>query len=168
MIYKTSIKNLTIRTASKNDAPLIVAFIKKLAKYEKLQDNLKVNKLKIEKTIFASKQAEVLIADLNKKPVGFALFYKTYSTFLGQANMHLEDIFVDEEMRKQGIGTEMFRVLSKIAIKRNYQRFEWTCLTWNTPSLKFYKKLGAKTLNNWLIHRLGPQEMNKLIKKARS
>jgi RimJ/RimL family protein N-acetyltransferase len=166
MIYKTSIKNLTIRTASKKDSQLIVAFIKKLAKYEKLQDNLKVNKLKIEKTIFASKQAEVLIADLNKKPVGFALFFKTYSTFLGQANMHLEDIFVDEEMRNQGIGKEMFKVLSKIAIGRKYQRFEWTCLTWNTPSLKFYKKLGAKTLDKWLIHRLGIDEMKKLVKKV--
>jgi GNAT superfamily N-acetyltransferase len=165
MIYKTSIKNLTIRTASKNDAPLIVAFIKKLAKYEKLQDNLKVNKLKIEKTIFARKEAEVLIADYNKKSVGFALFYKTYSTFLGQANMHLEDIFVDEEMRNQGIGKEIFKVLSKIAIKRNYQRFEWTCLKWNTPSLEFYKKLGAKTLDDWLVHRLGPDEMKKLTLK---
>ena len=165
MIYKTSIKNLTIRTASKNDAPLIVAFIKKLAKYEKLIDNLKVNKLKIEKTIFARKEAEVLIADLNKKPVGFALFYKTYSTFLGQANMHLEDIFVDEEMRNKGIGKQMFKVLSMIALKRNYQRFEWSCLSWNKPSLKFYKKLGAKTLDEWLVHRLGPEEMKKLILK---
>lgn len=165
MIYKTSIKNLTIRTASKNDAPLIVAFIKKLAKYEKLIDNLKVNKLKIEKTIFARKEAEVLIADLNKKPVGFALFYKTYSTFLGQANMHLEDIFVDEEMRDKGIGKQMFKVLSMIALKRNYQRFEWSCLSWNKPSLKFYKKLGAKTLDEWLVHRLGPEEMKKLILK---
>ena len=165
MIYKTSIKNLRIRTASKNDAPLIVAFIKKLAKYEKLIDNLKVNKLKIEKTIFARKEAEVLIADLNKKPVGFALFYKTYSTFLGQANMHLEDIFVDEEMRNKGIGKQMFKVLSMIALKRNYQRFEWSCLSWNTPSLKFYKKLGAKTLDEWLVHRLGPEEMKKLILK---
>jgi RimJ/RimL family protein N-acetyltransferase len=166
MIYKTSNKNLTIRTASKKDAYLIVAFIKKLAKYEKLLHNLKVNKVKIEKTIFANKEAEVLIADFNEKPVGFALFFKTYSTFLGQANMHLEDIFVNEEMRNQGIGKEMFIVLSKIAIGRKYQRFEWTCLTWNTPSLKFYKKLGAKTLDKWLIHRLGIDEMKKLVKKV--
>jgi GNAT superfamily N-acetyltransferase len=165
MIYKTSIKNLTIRTASKNDAPLIVAFIKKLAKYEKLLHNLKVNKVKIEKTIFARKEAEVLIADFNEKPVGFALFFKTYSTFLGQANMHLEDIFVNEEMRNKGIGKQMFKVLSMIALKRNYQRFEWSCLSWNTPSLKFYKKLGAKTLDEWLVHRLGPEEMKKLILK---
>ena len=166
MIYKTSNKNLTIRTASQKDAQLIVDFIKKLAKYEKLLNNVKVNKTKIEKTIFANKEAEILIADFNKKPVGFALFFKTYSTFLGQANMHLEDIFVNEEMRNRGIGKEMFKVLSKIALKRNYQRFEWTCLTWNTPSLKFYKKLGAKTLDKWLIHRLGPEEMKKLIKKT--
>jgi GNAT superfamily N-acetyltransferase len=165
MIYKTSIKNLTIRTASKKDAQLIVAFIKKLAKYEKLLHNLKVNKVKIEKTIFANKEAEVLIADFNEKPVGFALFFKTYSTFLGQANMHLEDIFVNEEMRNQGIGKQMFKVLSMIALERNYQRFEWSCLSWNTPSLKFYKKLGAKTLDEWLVHRLGPEEMKKLILK---
>ena len=110
MIYKTSNKNLSIRTASKKDAQLIVDFIKKLAMYEKLLHNLKVNKVKIEKTIFANKEAEVLIAYFNKKPVAFALFFKTYSTFLGQANMHLEDIFVNEEMRNQGIGKEMFKV----------------------------------------------------------
>jgi RimJ/RimL family protein N-acetyltransferase len=69
-------------------------------------------------------------------------------------------------MRNQGIGKEMFKVLSKIAIGRKYQRFEWTCLTWNTPSLKFYKKLGAKTLDKWLIHRLGIDEMKKLVKKV--
>lgn len=165
MIYKTSIKNLTIRSATKKDASLIVGFIKKLAKYEKLLNKVKVNKTMIEKTIFVNKEAEVLIADYNSKPVGFALFFKTYSTFLGQSNMHLEDIFVDEEMRNKGIGKQMFKVLSMIALKRNYQRFEWSCLSWNTPSLKFYKKLGAKTLDDWLIHRLGPEEMKKLILK---
>jgi GNAT superfamily N-acetyltransferase len=165
MNYKTLNKNLTIRTATKKDASLIVSFIKKLAKYEKLLNKVKVNKSKIEKSIFANKEAEVLIADFNNKPVGFALFFKTYSTFLGQSNMHLEDIFVDEAMRNKGIGKEMFKVLSKIALTRNYQRFEWNCLTWNTPSLKFYKKLGAKTLDEWLVHRLGPEEMKKLILK---
>lgn len=165
MIYKTLNKNLTIRTASKKDALLIVRFIKKLAKYEKLLNKVKVNKSKIEKSIFTNKEAEVLIAEFNNKPVGFALFFKTYSTFLGQANMHLEDIFVDEEMRNKGIGKEMFRVLSKIALRRNYERFEWNCLTWNKPSLEFYKKIGAKTLDEWLVHRLGPEDMKKLILK---
>jgi len=166
MIYKTSKKELIIRTAIKKDSALIVSFIKKLAKYEKLLSKVKVSRVKIEKSIFDNKEAEVLIAEFNNKPVGFALFFKTYSTFLGQANMHLEDIYVDKEMRNKGIGKEMFKVLSKIALKRKYQRFEWSCLTWNTPSLKFYKKLGAKTLDDWLIHRLGPQEMNKIIKKV--
>jgi N-acetylglutamate synthase-like GNAT family acetyltransferase len=165
MKYKTSNKNLTIRTANKKDVPIILDFIKKLAKYEKLLHKVKANKKKIEKSIFERKEAEVLIAEFNNIPVGFALFFKTYSTFLGQANMHLEDIFVDEEMRKQGIGKELFKVLSKIALERKYQRFEWNCLTWNKPSLKFYKKLGAITLNDWLIHRLGPDEMKNLITK---
>jgi GNAT superfamily N-acetyltransferase len=165
MKYKTSNKHLIIRTATKKDASLIVGFIRKLAKYEKLLNKVKVTKGMIEKTIFVNKEAEVLIADYNSKPVGFALFFKTYSTFLGQSNMHLEDIFVDEEMRNKGIGKQMFKVLSMIALKRNYQRFEWSCLSWNTPSLKFYKKLGAKTLGEWLVHRLGPEEMKKLILK---
>jgi GNAT superfamily N-acetyltransferase len=165
MIYKTNLKELIIRTATVKDAVLIVSFIKKLAKYEKLLNKVKVNKLKIEKSIFVNKEAEVLIAEFANKPVGFALFFKTYSTFLGQSNMHLEDIFVDEAMRNKGIGKEMFKVLSKIALTRKYQRFEWNCLSWNTPSLKFYKKIGAKTLDEWLVHRLGPEEMKKLILK---
>jgi GNAT superfamily N-acetyltransferase len=165
MIYKTNLKELIIRTATVKDAVLIVSFIKKLAKYEKLLNKVKVNKTKIEKSIFTNKEAEVLIAEFGNKPVGFALFFKTYSTFLGQSNMHLEDIFVDEAMRNKGIGKEMFKVLSKIALIRKYQRFEWNCLSWNTPSLKFYKKIGAKTLDEWLVHRLGPEEMKKLILK---
>jgi GNAT superfamily N-acetyltransferase len=165
MIYRTNLKELIIRTATVKDAVLIVNFIKKLAKYEKLLNKVKVNKLKIEKSIFVNKEAEVLIAEFGNKPVGFALFFKTYSTFLGQSNMHLEDIFVDEAMRNKGIGKEMFKVLSKIALNRKYQRFEWNCLSWNTPSLKFYKKIGAKTLDEWLVHRLGPEEMKKLILK---
>jgi GNAT superfamily N-acetyltransferase len=165
MKYKTNKKELIVRTATRNDAQLIVSFIRKLAKYEKLLNKVKVNKSKIIHSIFTNKEAEVLIAEFNHRPVGFALFFKTYSTFLGQANMHLEDIFVDEEMRNKGIGKEMFKVLSKIAINRNYQRFEWNCLTWNKPSLEFYKKLGAQTLDEWLAHRLGPKEMKKLIIK---
>jgi len=165
MIYKTDLKGLVIRTATTKDSVLILSFIKKLATYEKLLHKVSATKTKISKSIFINKEAEVLIAVYNKKPVGFALFNKTYSTFLGQANMHLEDIYVNEDMRNLGIGKEMFKVLARIAISRKYQRFEWNCLNWNKPSLLFYKKLGAKTLDDWIIHRLGPEEMKKLIAK---
>jgi GNAT superfamily N-acetyltransferase len=163
MIFKTLNPDLTIRSAVKKDARQIVTFIKKLAKYEKLSHKVKVTEAKIINSIFIRKEAEVLIAYLNNKPVGFALFYKSYSTFLGQANLYLEDIFVNEEMRNQGIGKAFFKVLSQISKKRGYQRFEWSCLKWNKPSLAFYKKLGAKTMDDWLIHRLTPKEFNKLI-----
>lgn len=163
MNFKTLNPNLTIRSANKKDAKLIVNFIKKLAKYEKLSHKVRVTEAKIIGSIFIRKEAEVLIADFNNKPVGFALFYKSYSTFLGQANLYLEDIFVNEDMRNQGIGKAFFKVLSQISKERGYQRFEWSCLKWNKPSLAFYKKLGAKTMDDWLIHRLTPKEFNKLI-----
>ena len=165
MQYKTTIKNLKIRSATSNDSALILSFIKKLAAYEKLSHKVRANSKKIKESIFNRKEAEVIIAEYNKEPVGFALFYKSYSTFLGQANMYLEDIFVDEKMRNQGIGLAMFKVLASIAKTRNYQRFEWSCLKWNKPSLAFYKKLGAITMDDWLIHRLTPKEYLKIIKK---
>jgi GNAT superfamily N-acetyltransferase len=163
MIFKTINPDLIIKSATRKDAKLIVSFIKKLAKYEKLSLKVSVTETKIINSIFIRKEAEVLIAYLNGKPVGFALFYKSYSTFLGQANLYLEDIFVDENMRNIGIGKAFFKVLSQFAKSRGYQRFEWSCLKWNKPSLAFYKKLGAKTMDDWLIHRLTPKEYNKLI-----
>lgn len=165
MIYQTQVKGLKIREATSKDTKLILEFIKKLAKYEKLLHKVSATEASLKKSIFKNKEAEVLIAEYNKEPVGFALFYKSYSTFLGQANMYLEDIFVNEDMRNKGIGLAMFKVLTKIAKQRKYQRFEWSCLKWNKPSLQFYNRIGAKTMDDWLIHRLTPKEYDKVIKK---
>ena len=168
MIYQTRINHLIVREASLSDVNIIAKLIKELAKYEKRMKQVKLTNNKLAKTIFVNKEAEVLIAELKGKPIGFALFYKTYSTFLAQSNMYLEDIFVIESERNKGIGKAMFRVLAKIAKKRNYQRFEWSCLKWNKPSLEFYKKLGAKTLDGWLVHRLTTKEINKLASELKN
>ena len=142
-----------IRQAVPADVKLILQFIQKLGAYEKLSHEVVATEAKLHKTLFEQRMAEVIIGEYQSAPVGFALFFHNYSTFLGQAGIYLEDLFVDPEMRGKGFGKKLLAHLAKLAVERDCGRLEWSCLDWNVPSICFYKKLGAKPLEDWTIFR---------------
>lgn len=153
-----------IRETKINDASLILSYIKKIADYEKLSNHVVATKENIENTIFKEKQAFVYIAEKDDRPIGFMLCFLTYSTFLGRANLYLEDIYIDLEYRHQGYGKLMFKALANIAVEKGYQRIDWMCLDWNVKSIEFYKSLGAKHLKDWYTFRLETDGIKALSK----
>ena len=145
---------ISFRFAGRNDCAIILRFIRELAKYEHLENDVVATEEQIAEWLFDKNTAQVLFAIVDGLEVGFALFFSSFSTFLGRAGMYLEDIFVSSEYRGRGIGTAMFRKLANIAVESGYGRFEWACLDWNTPSIEFYRKLGAEPVNGWTTFRL--------------
>jgi GNAT superfamily N-acetyltransferase len=159
--YETRIPDLVIRFASKNDIPLILKFIKKLAVYEKLEHQVSANTVLLKKTLFGKRKvAEVIIAEYHNTPVGFSLFFHNFSTFLGKPGLYIEDVFVDEKMRGKGIGNEMLSFLARLAIERGCGRMEWWVLDWNEPAIRFYRKLGAQAMDGWTVYRLNADQMH--------
>lgn len=153
---------LTIRYAAKEDIPLILQFIKELAEYEKMSDNVIATEELLEEWIFEKKSAEVIFALYNGKEAGFALFFHNFSTFLGRAGLYLEDIFVRPEYRGNGCGKGLLKELAKIAVERGCGRLEWACLDWNQPSIDFYLSLGARAMEEWTIYRLAGESLRAL------
>ena len=147
-------KDLTIRFAVEEDVETILSFINALAAYEKLEDQVVATPEILKTWLFDKKKAEVLLAEIDGKAVAFALFFHNFSTFLGRAGIYLEDLFVLPEYRKCGIGKKMMQTLANIAVSRGCGRFEWSCLDWNTPSIGFYKSLGAVPMDEWTVYRL--------------
>ena len=152
---------LTFRNAGREDIPLILKFIKKLAEYEKRLNEVVATEKDLEKWIFDKNQAEVIFALEDGKEIGFALFFLSFSTYLGNVNLHLEDLFIDPEYRGKGYGKALLKKLAKIVVERGYGRFEWTCLSWNKPSIDFYLALGA-TQKNWNVFHLTGEALKKL------
>ncbi len=147
--------SLLIRNAVREDAALILRFIRALAVYEKLEDSVVADEDKIRQTLFGDKPyAEVLIAEWNGEPAGFALFFHNYSTFLAKPGIYLEDLFVDPAYRGKGIGRSLLSSLARIAVDRDCGRLEWSVLDWNAPAIGFYKKLGAVPMDEWTIFRV--------------
>lgn len=142
------------RFAERKDCALILDFIKKLADYEKLSDEVVANESLLEEWIFDKKKAEVIFAVVDGKEVGFALFFHNFSTFLGRAGIYLEDLFVLEEYRGNGYGKALLKKLAQITRERGCGRLEWCCLDWNTPSVDFYLALGAERMDDWTTFRL--------------
>ena len=105
-------------------------------------------------SLFVQKKAEVIVGEYDGKPVGFALFFHNFSTFLGKSGIYLEDLYIKPEMRGKGLGKIMLSFLAKLAVKRNCGRFEWWCIDWNEPSIKFYKNMGAKQMDEWTVYRV--------------
>jgi GNAT superfamily N-acetyltransferase len=154
-----------IKPATKKDIPTILLFIKKLAEYEKLPNEAKATKKDLEKTMFGKrKYAECIIGFEGKVPVGFALFFHNYSTWLGKPGLYLEDLFVLPQMRGKGYGKAILKYLARLAKERKCGRFEWWCLDWNKPSIEFYKKLGAKPMDEWTVFRLSGKTLDELAK----
>lgn len=150
--------DLAIRFAAPDDAPTILAFIRELAEYEKLLHEVVADEEAIRSTLFGPKPAaEVLIGQLGGEPVGFALFFQTYSTFLGRPGLWLEDLFVRPPARGKGVGAALMAALARVCVQRNYGRFEWSVLDWNEPALGFYATLGAAPMSEWTEQRVtGP------------
>lgn len=160
--FKTSKKDFTIAFATPKDCALIHQFILELARYEKLEDQVVATIEGLHESIFIKKQAQVLIGYYKNEPVSFALFFYNYSTFLGKANLYLEDLYVKEEHRSKGYGKAMFACLANIAQQNNCERLDWWCLDWNKPSINFYLKLGAIAMDEWTVYRLQGEQLKNL------
>ncbi|MCT6700789.1 GNAT family N-acetyltransferase [Rheinheimera sp. 4Y26] len=157
-MIETTIAGLSLRLATKNDVPQILSFIQALAEYEKLAHQVVATEDKLTATLFGDKAfAEVVIADYQGVPAGFALFFHNYSTFLAKPGIYLEDLFVDPKLRGKGIGKALITYLAKLAVERDCGRLEWSVLDWNQPAIDFYQSLGATMLDDWRINRVtGP------------
>lgn len=154
-----------ITFATENDVPAILGLIKELAEYEKLSHEVVATEELLRKHLFGEKSvAEVLIAKIENKTVGFALFFNNFSTFLSLPGIYLEDLFVKQDHRGKGIGKSLLLYLVKIAHERGYGRVEWAVLNWNTPAIKFYESLGAKPNSDWTVYRIKKSLFLDLIK----
>ena len=154
---------IRIDPATEADLPQILAFIRALAEYEKLSHICVATEQSLRKALFGAKPyAEVLIARLDNAPVGFALFFHNFSTFLAKPGIYLEDLFVPPEHRGKGVGKALLKRLAQIARERDCGRMEWSVLDWNTPSIEFYKRIGAKVLPEWNLCRMTAPEIAKL------
>jgi GNAT superfamily N-acetyltransferase len=146
---------LAIRNARVEDVPVILAFIRDLAEYEKLSGEVVADEVTLRATLFGEHPgAEVLIAELAGEPVGFALFFQSYSTFLAKPGLYLEDLFVRPAARGKGVGGALMAACARIAVARGYGRFEWSVLDWNEPALRFYRELGATPMTEWTVQRI--------------
>ncbi len=152
------------RFATKEDAGKILFFIKQLAKYEKMENEVIATESLLEEWIFDKKKAEVIFALEQEKEVGFALFFHNFSTFLGWSGIYLEDLFVLEEYRGKGYGKGLLKELARITVNRGCGRLEWSCLDWNEPSINFYKSLGATLMDEWTVYRLTGDTLTKMAK----
>lgn len=148
-------ESITLRLAEERDIPLILSMIKELALYEKLIDNVTANEDILKENLFGKrKYAEVIIAEFNRKPVGQALFFHNFSTFLGKPGVYLEDLYVKPEFRSKGIGKALLNKIVEVAKERKCGRIEWVVLDWNKPAIDFYNKIGAKPMDDWITYRL--------------
>lgn len=155
--------SFTIQSATKADIPLILDFIRQLAEYEKLSHEVVATKESLTKHLFGDHpKAEVVIGFEGQEPVGFALFFHNFSTFLGKPGIYLEDLFVKEKHRGRGYGKALLMYLAKLAVGRGCGRLEWSVLDWNSPAIDFYKSLGAKPMDDWTVYRLTGSALEQL------
>ena len=157
-------KKLNFRYAERKDTPLILKFIKELADYEKMLDEVVADEATLEEWIFDKQKAEVIFAMEDDKEIGFALFFHNFSTFLGRAGIYLEDLYVQPGYRGKGYGKAILKKLASIAVERKCGRLEWWCLDWNKPSIDFYMSLGAEPMSDWTVYRIAGDTLLELAK----
>lgn len=159
-------ENFEIKFATKNDSGIILELIKEIAAYEKLADQVEATEAQIINHLFSEKNyAECIIGFENNIPIGFALFFHNFSTFVSRPGIYLEDLFVKEKYRGKGYGKKLLLSLVKIADERNCGRVEWSVLNWNKPAIDFYEGIGAIPMNEWTVYRLNQEAINKLNNK---
>lgn len=155
----------TIRPAQPEETSLVLEFIKKLAAYEKCSDEVVADEATLYQSLFVEKAAEVVFAEEDGVVIGFALFFHNFSTFVGRKGLYLEDLFIIPEKRGLGYGKAILKYLADIAVERNCGRMEWICLDWNTPSLAFYRSIGAFPLEEWTVQRMTEERVKAFAKE---
>jgi len=158
----TSLDGFKLRFAEAEDVTLILSFIKELAEYENMINDVVATEEVLKEALFDRQAAEVIFGEYDGKPVGFALFFHNFSTFLGHSGIYLEDLYVKPEMRGKCIGKIMLSFLAKLALERKCGRLEWSCLDWNEPSITFYKKMGAVPMDEWTLYRASNNALKEL------
>jgi len=152
-----------VREASEGDVSLILSFICELAEYEKLSHEVVATEDGLRESLFGGRRyAEVLIAEHDGAPAGFALYFHNFSTFLGKPGIYLEDLYVRPELRESGIGRQLLVKLAHLALQRGCGRLEWSVLDWNEPSIGFYRQLGAVAMDDWTVYRVSDDALRKL------
>ena len=155
-------EKFTFRYAKRDDISLILQFIKDLAAYEKMINEVVADEKTLEEWIFDKQKAEVIFAVVDDEEIGFALFFYNFSTFLGRAGIYLEDLFVKPEYRGKGYGKAILKKLAAIAVERGCGRLEWWCLDWNKPGIDFYLSLGAEPMDDWTGYRITGDTLSNL------
>lgn len=155
-----------IRPACKDDIPVLLNLITDLAIYEDLEEEVVATQGLLTKWLFDEKKAESLLAFENGLPIGFALYFTSFSTFLGRPGIYLEDLYIMPEARGKGYGKSLLARLAKMVIDRGYGRLEWSCLNWNKPSIQFYLSIGATPLDGWSVYRLTDEDLTALAEEA--
>ena len=155
---------VSFRYADRKDLALILRFIKGMAEYEHMSNEVVADEKILEEWIFDKQKAEVIFALADNREVGFALFFHNFSTFLGKAGIYLEDLYVQPEYRGKGYGKAILKKLASIAVERGCGRLEWSCLDWNKPSIDFYLSLGAEPMTDWTVYRIAGDRLSELGK----
>jgi GNAT superfamily N-acetyltransferase len=159
---------ITIHRAAPGDVGTILHFISKLAEYEKLSHQMHATQELLREHLFGPHPAaEAILAKISGTPVGFALFFQTFSTFVGKPGIWLEDLFVLPEHRKNGVGRELFRYVAALAVERDCGRLEWSALDWNEPAIRFYLKLGSVAMDDWTTYRLVGDDLRKAAQSSK-
>jgi GNAT superfamily N-acetyltransferase len=158
---------IRVEQATEADVPLILGMIRALAEYEKLAHQVVATETGLREALFGTRPvAEVIIASVGDEPAGFALFFHTFSTFLGRRGLYLEDLFVKPEWRGRGVGKRLLAELAGIALDRGCGRFEWSVLDWNTPAIGFYTSVGAQPMDDWTIFRVTGDALGRLARAS--
>jgi GNAT superfamily N-acetyltransferase len=161
------VPNLEIRAATPDDVPLILSFVRELAEYERLSHEVVATEYTLRESLFGERQgAEVVIGYHEGTPAGFALFFHSFSTFLGRPGIYLEDLYVRPEFRSLGMGRALLAHLAKLAKERNCGRLEWSVLYWNEPAIRLYKGVGAVPMDEWTVYRAAGEALDKLAARG--
>lgn len=165
MFYRTDIKDLVLRDGEITDYKAVYDLIIGIAQYEKMLPLVTATPEDIKESMFVRNEAAVILAEYKGETAGFALYFRNYSTFLGRANMYLEDLFVYPRFRGKGIGKALFTAVAKAAYLKGDGRMDWVCLDWNKPSIDFYESMGAKDMKEWKVFRLDREALKNIAEK---
>lgn len=165
--FPTRVPDLTIRYATREDVPILLSMIRELAEFEELLHIMQAAEDELAAELFdGPRVAEALLAELAGEPVGFAVFFHNFSTFMGRKGLYLEDLYVRPHARRRGVGRALITLVAKIAVERRCGRFEWSVLDWNTRAIDFYRSLGAVALDDWTVQRVTGAALERLAKQG--